>query len=381
MSVRPILLKDIRRTAISNHQQATGSGNYNRFGPLVRDRLPSTGKRPLNADDAAPDPKAPRLDANLVFAQLKDQDTALQEAKAILKKAVETGEECCSAKDGAIGSIIHSLLHVMSIMLTSHENLTSALVDSVKVYQSEPYQIPHKGPPQKNPGNPGHARASVSQPPAPPPSDEDNAKKKLKHSIREAEKKTLIFNLDLGQVPTINKDTLSRKVTMALSDKAKAGDHNYNVTDAEETIDDVLSCAKLEFLGAGSKKYFNSCNPADKRNNKFCTMPVRMDFKDKETRIQAEISMRKLCKVSCSTPYPKRLRTILAELVKEGKKAAPDCFICTRVNVDKLTIDVHAKNGKEWVDLNLSREIPTQILDPFSDALDTMDESEAAPLS
>ena len=80
---------------------------------------------------------------------------------------------------------------------------------------------------------------------------------------------------------------------MALSDKAKAGDHDYNVTDAEETIDDVLSRAKLEFLGAGSKKYFNSRNPADKRNNKFCTMPVRMDFKDKETRIQAEISMRK----------------------------------------------------------------------------------------
>ena len=88
----------------------------------------------------------------------------------------------------------------------------------------------------------------------------------------------MIFNLELGQVPTINKETLSRKVTMALSEKAKAGDHDYNVTDAEETIDDVLSCAKLEFLGAGSRMFFNTCDATDKRNNKFCTMPVRLDF-------------------------------------------------------------------------------------------------------
>ena len=52
-------------------------------------------------------------------------------------------------------------------------------------------------------------------------------KKKVKHALREAEKKPVIFNLDLGPVPTINKDTLSRKVTVALSDKAKAGNHDY----------------------------------------------------------------------------------------------------------------------------------------------------------
>ena len=191
----------------------------------------------------------------------------------------------------------------------------------------------------------------------------------------------MIFNLELGQVPTINKETLSRKVTMALSEKAKAGDHDYNINDAEDTIDDVLSCAKLEFLGAGSKNFFNSRDATDKRNNKFCTMPVRLDFKDKETRIQAEISMRKLCKVSCSTPYPKKLRNILSGLVKDGKKAAPGCFSLTRVNVDKLTIDVHTKVDNQWQDLNLSCNIPTTILDNFTDALDSMDEGEIAPLS
>ena len=133
---------------MENHHRYTGSGNYNRFAPLVRERLPSKRKRQLPDEALAPDPKTPRLDANTVFAQLKDQDAALQEAKGILKKAVETGEECCSAKDGAIGTIIHSLLQVMSIMLTSHENITSALIDSVKFSQVDPPRNPHKGPPQ-----------------------------------------------------------------------------------------------------------------------------------------------------------------------------------------------------------------------------------------
>jgi hypothetical protein len=97
------------------------------------------------------------------------------------------------------------------------------------------------------------------------------------------------------------------------------------------------------------------------------TIPVRMDFKDKDTRINAETSLRKICKLSCATPYPKKLRALLNELVKEGKKKHPNCFIRTRVNVDKLTVDAQAKMDSGWIDLNLTRDIPLNILDnnPF----------------
>ena len=50
--------------------------------------------------------------------------------------ASETSEECCSEKDGALGTIIHSLLKVMFIMLISHENITSTIVDSVKLTEN-----------------------------------------------------------------------------------------------------------------------------------------------------------------------------------------------------------------------------------------------------
>ena len=38
-----------------------------------------------------------------------------------------------------------------------------------------------------------------------PPSPEESAKAKVKKALRDAEKKSIIFNLDLGPVPTINK--------------------------------------------------------------------------------------------------------------------------------------------------------------------------------
>ena len=384
MSVRPTLLKDMRRTAISNHHQATGKGEYNRFASIApRDRSLSTGKRPRTQDTADPIPKTPRLDANTVFAQLKDQESSMQEVKALLKKAAETGEDCLSAKDGAIGSIIHSLLQVMGILLTSHENLTSAIVDSVKLGEATPPSS------QGEPIYTGTRKKTSYISPAPstatrpdPPSPEEAARRKVKQVLRDAEKKTVIFNLELGPVPTINKDTLSRKVTLALSDKAKKGDHDFNMNDAEDTIDDVLSCSKLEFMGSTSRTFYNTRDSKDTRNGKFCTLPVRLDFKDKETRIQAEISLRKICKVSCSTPYPKQLRVLLDGLVKEGKKVAPDSFIRTRVNVDKLTIDVHAKNGKEWRDLGLACEIPLNILSfQESQVTENMDSDEIAPVS
>ena len=95
---------------MEKHLLASGTGNYNRFGPIgPRDRSFSTGKRHRSAEPVPPAPKAPRLDANTVFAQLKDQETSLAEATTLLKLASETSEECCSEKDGAVGNIIHSL--------------------------------------------------------------------------------------------------------------------------------------------------------------------------------------------------------------------------------------------------------------------------------
>jgi hypothetical protein len=75
---------DIPITPKDRHSMNIGTGNYNRFAPL---QPPPPGRSRINSkrkyDDESPvlDPKTPRLDANLVFSQLKASDEAVSEIK------------------------------------------------------------------------------------------------------------------------------------------------------------------------------------------------------------------------------------------------------------------------------------------------------------
>ena len=155
-------------------------------------------------------------------------------------------------------------------------------------------------------------------------------------------KKTVIFDLNLGTAPTINKESISKKVTMALHEKGREGDHDWALQDAAEMIDDTLSCSQLEFLGSGTRKFYNNRDNTDKRNGKMCTVPVRMDFKNKETRVQAETTLRSICKVNCSIPYPRKLRMMITEIISSGKRLREGLFIKVKVDIDNLKLSASA---------------------------------------
>jgi hypothetical protein len=362
MSVKPVLLSEIRKTAVQQHQQLVGRGEYNRFSPLEpRARAFSFGKRKLDNSDSGPHTvnKNPRFDPSVVLDQLKDQGIVFKEVKSNIEKAEKSLE-----KDPNISPQVLEAMKFFGSALTlladSQEKITSTVIDGFNAKQGNAAQ--HQNAPQ---GKPAKTPVVLSQADI-EAAAEAAATKKVKTAIRDAEKKSLIFNLDLGKVPTMNKETLSRKVTMALNSKVQAGEHDYDIKDAEEVLDDILSCSKIEFLGGSTKAFFNKRNVNDVRNNTFCTIPVRMDFKDRESRINAETNLRKICKVSCAVPYPKKLRDILDNLVTQGKKLSPGNFIRTRVNVDTLSIDVHAKTKEGWKDLHLKTCIPTDICDAVS---------------
>jgi hypothetical protein len=371
MSVKPVLLKDLRRTAVQQHQRSTGTGDYNRFSPLApRERTFSYGKRKLPTDDsgdsnAGSAPKAPKFDSSAVFAQLKGQDEVLEGIREQLSnfEKVVIPEEAAPAPTR---DAINFLGNAMKLLLKSQSNLTSVLVDVFKFQENPPTvsAIAQK---------PSVPTGKNSSPPVTAPAPAPDPAKRVKQALREAEKKLVMFNLDLGKVPTMNRDTLARKVTLALSAKASAGEHDYDVKDAEDVIDDILSCTKLEFLGTQTKKFENKKNAKDARNNNMCTVPVRFEFKDKDTRTQAEISIRKICKVSCAVPYPKRLRTILDKLVQEGKQLKPGCYIRTKVNIESLTVSAMAKTPEGWTDLKLTQNIPLDILETVTNTV-SMDE-------
>jgi hypothetical protein len=218
MSVRPVLLKDIRRTAIEQHQLSRGTGSYNQFSPLMpRERTFSVGKRklPLDKNDDCENntPKMARFDSSVVFEQLKGQESVLGEVKSTLDRM---DSEVKLDVSKPVKDKMDFLGSALRLLLKSQENLTSVLVDAFKV-KASPTSTDTAPASQKQVSTQQKGKGSNT---APPP--EVTAAKKVKEAIREAEKKILLFNLDLGKAPTMNKETLSRKVTLALS----GGNHN-----------------------------------------------------------------------------------------------------------------------------------------------------------
>jgi hypothetical protein len=363
MSVRPTLTKDIRKTAIQQHQANKGKGNYNSFQPLTpKGRTFSFGKRQLDStdNDHAQSAKTPKLDSSTIFSQLKDQDSILSDLDSELAKlaAIDSDQPKDPRLDG--------LCRIVSLMAKSQKNLTSAILDAAKISEGSSGAAPALAPGGEKSlpiGSQGSAPAPGRKKPAEPISESEAASKKVKQVLRDAEKKTVLFNLNLGKNPIMNKESLSCKVTESLVSSVRTGLHDYHIGDAEVVLDDILSCTKLEFLGNSTKLFYNHRNPNDSRNNSMYTVPVRMDFKDKESRFEAEIMLRKVCKVNCSVPYLKKLRSMLGDLVKQGKQLQPDCFIRTKVNVDKLFVEVHAKTASGWLDLGIKKDIPLNILD------------------
>ncbi len=347
------------------HSLNVGTGNYNRFAPLMppptkRGRINS--KRKLDDDPSDNTPKTPRLDANVVFSQLKGSEDAVAEIRQTFSDAFKVGESCYSANDGAMGEAFFKLAKAVDLLIDNQEKILSTVVDAIGLIDksSQTHSYAAAAGPK---GNRSHHRDSLQ------PAQEDNPEviktKKLRQAIAKAEKSVTLFDLDLGPVPVLNRETLSRKVTILLHDRAKKeGVYKGNPSAAEEAMDDILSCASIDILGKGSQPFFNKKDTNDPRNGKMCTVPIKLTFKDKKTRFQAELSLKKMCKVKCGTPYPKKLRSIMDGVVKDCKASKTGKFILAKVDSERLVVTAKARSDKGWEDLDVSVPIPTDILDP-----------------
>jgi hypothetical protein len=364
MVFKTVTMSDLRKSgnvplSSDSHRENIGKGSYNRFHALEpRTRTFSTGKRRLPVDNASAEiaSKNPRLDSNTLFEQMKVHEDNLKNAKQVLDDTAKICDDNFQAANGNVGKCLSQLLTVVGLLLNHQEGLASLVVDSCKV------------PEYRTPSSQDY---SAGKPPAQTSkknfSPEEIQAKKVKQAINRAEKTTTVFELDMGSIPVINKDTMARKVTLALHENASKGEQvssgKITHADAEEMIDDLLTCASLDFLGNGTSKYRNDRKPNDPRIGKMCTVPVKLIFKGKDERIRAEKTLRQVCNVRCSTPYPKKLRIMIKDLIDEGKALQPDHFVRVRVHSDTLKVDAHASIDGKWVDLKIEKDIPLDVLD------------------
>ena len=93
-------------------------------------------------------------------------------------------------------------------------------------------------------------------------------------------------------------------------------------------------------------------------------MPVKYEFKDKDTRIKAETTLRSRCKVSCTTPYPVILHESIKRVIDMVKKQFPGEFVRVNVDPNKVCLFVARRGNKdtEWTYLREGIPIPKKAL-------------------
>jgi hypothetical protein len=187
-------------------------------------------------------------------------------------------------------------------------------------------------------------------------------------AVKHSERYTLIFNLNLGSKKTLNDKTILSQATLALSAAAAEVEGNnskYPTKDTVAALDDVMSVTQnVTLFGKVTKPYENKNNTQDPKNRTFFTMPVRYEFKDKDTRIEAETILRDTCKVDMATPYPTILRSCIKQTIDHFRAEYPNDFVKVHVDTQKLALQVSRKvKGRGWFDHNEPIPLPPEVLD------------------
>jgi hypothetical protein len=198
----------------------------------------------------------------------------------------------------------------------------------------------------------------MSPPPtAPKPIPE---KKELTAALRIAERTAVIFDAELGDASIVNRDRLAHLFSASVRAKALAVAEEKNDEDsypaaAAEAIraaDDALSCVtEMTFLGQATKPYANSRDASDPRNGSFHTMPIKMVFPDRNSRIHFERTMREKCKIKASMSLPNGFRKEAEKVRKAALEQFPGEIVMVRAESDTHTFAIfHKKDGEgKWV--------------------------------
>jgi hypothetical protein len=190
---------------------------------------------------------------------------------------------------------------------------------------------------------------------------------RFKDAVKEAEKSTLIFNLDLGRTPVLNTDTMSKRATLALTSMAAVAEGRSKENPSTESIaviDDVLSVVSgIHFFGNTTKTYTYPRDP--NKSGAYCTIPIKYDFEDRNTRILAETTLRTKCNVNCTTLYPPILRECIRRVINGTKQAYPGNFVKATVDTGNFCLNVSRRVDKKspWVHAKGRVSLPKEALD------------------
>jgi hypothetical protein len=190
-------------------------------------------------------------------------------------------------------------------------------------------------------------------------------KKKFMQEVKEAERSSLIFKTNMGTVPVLNPDTMKRKFAEDLAAKAAAVEELDNGRPSPAVaaqLDDALEMVtKMEFFGKVTKKAKKKGNPSEEED--FYSIPIKLSYKDKNTREAAEARIKSLCKVSSTTPYHRTLRNFINKVVEESKVKYPGHYIQAKVDAEKFQLRISKMKNRVWENNVETIPLPDSVLD------------------
>jgi len=212
----------------------------------------------------------------------------------------------------------------------------------------------------------GAARYRASGPPPPDPEEV-----KLKLALETAEKSVVVFGANLGTAQIGNRNTLSANFTAGLRNAAisKAGEDAAAAAESVRQVADALSCADgLDFVGRTSTAYNERGGrggepegAAATTGPSFYSMPVKLTFPDRDSRIYFEQTVKKHCGVSAKMDLPKSLRTASADFGTSLRTKYPGKIIFVKTDSRrKLFTAIAKKSG----DLSWDRVEDTMAITP-----------------
>jgi hypothetical protein len=201
-------------------------------------------------------------------------------------------------------------------------------------------------------------------------------KKELTDALIAAEKTAVIFDAELGSASVGNKERLAHAFSATVKAKAVAvaeggGGSSEEVAaavaEAVRAADDALSCASdMTFLGQATKAYNNSRKADDPRNGTFFTMPIKLEFPDKSSRIHFERVMREKCKIKAAMSLPFGIRKEAEKVRNIALELFPGEIVMVRAESDGQKFAVfHKKDGeKKWIRSSDTYPIPVSAVLP-----------------
>jgi len=195
-----------------------------------------------------------------------------------------------------------------------------------------------------------HAQ-TANENPTPPVAE---GERELRAALETADLESVVFDADLGPLPTFNRSKLSAAFSAGLKNTIikKATDGGADAAEAVRQLDDAFTAVEdVDFMGKETKIFTNPKDSSDERNGKFCTMPVKLRFTDKDSRIYFETTVKKLGGPKTVQSFPTPIRKEMAAVSARIKAANKDMIVMVRPNTRTLKWNISMKKDGDakWI--------------------------------